>query len=123
MKDINIKEIIDLATQDVTDPEAELQKVYDWYNERKIMIIKGTVSVSISLLITLAISYYKDEIKIHTWLIIIPIIFSILSMTYGFYELLLLRRIGKNYVAAITLLNKLKKIKPFLILYRRILGI
>lgn len=121
MKDINIKEIIDLATQDVADPDAELKKVYDWYNERKIMIIKGTLSIAVSLIITLAIAYYKSEIKVDKWMMIFPLFFSLLSMTYGVYELFNLRKIGKKYIAAITLLNRLKKIKPFLTLYRNIL--
>ncbi|HLN73409.1 MAG TPA: hypothetical protein VK205_08945 [Prolixibacteraceae bacterium] len=122
MKDINIKEIIDLATQDVVDPDAELKKVYDWYNERKIMIIKGTLSIAVSLIITLAIAYYKSEIKVDKWMMIFPLFFSLLSMTYGIYELSILRKIGKKYIAAITLLNRLKKIKPFLTLYRNVLN-
>jgi len=121
MRDINIKEIIDLATQDVADPDAELKKVYEWHNERKIMIIKGTVGIAVSLIITLTISFYKSEIKVYNWTMIFPLISSLLSITYGAYELAKLRQIGRKYIAAITLLNRLKKIKPFLTLYRNIL--
>jgi hypothetical protein len=122
MKDINIKEIIDLATQDVADPDAELKKVYNWYNERKIMIIKGTLSIAVSLIITLALAYYKSEIKVDKWMMIFPLFFSLLSITYGVYELSRLSKIGKKYIAAITLLNRLKKLQPFLTLYRNILN-
>lgn len=118
MKDINIKEIIDLATQDVSDPDAELKKVYDWHHERKIMIIKGTVGIAISLLITLTISYFKSEIKIEQWSMLYPLGFAVLSMSYGIYELVRIRTVGRKYIAAITLLNRLKKIMPFLELYR-----
>jgi hypothetical protein len=122
MKDIRIREIIDLATQDISDPDAKLKKVYEWYNERKIMIIKGTVSIAVSLIITLAISYYKSEIKVDPWMMLFPLLFSLLSMTYGIYELSRLRQIGKKYVAAITLLSRLKKLKSFFTLYRNILN-
>jgi len=122
MKDISIKEIIDLATQDVTNPDAELKKVFDWYNDRKIMIIKGTLGIAVSLIITLALAYYKSEIKVDKWMMIFPLFFSLLSITYGVYQLTRLRKIGKKYIAAITLLNRLKKIKPFLTLYRNILN-
>ena len=122
MKDITIKDIIDLATQDVSDPDAELKKVYEWYHERKIMIIKGTISISVSLIIALSIAYYKSEIKVDNWELIYPLILSLLFLFFGFFELLRVRKIGKKYVAAITLLNRLKKIKPFLLLYRNILN-
>ncbi len=122
MRDINIKEIIDLATQDIAEPDGELQKVYDWHHERKIMLIKGTVGIGMSLIITLLISYYKSEIKVDKWMMIFPLIFSILSMTYGIYELYRLRQTGRKYLAAISLLNRMKKIKPFLTLYRNTLN-
>lgn len=118
MKDINIRDIIDLATQEVSDPDAELKKVYEWHHERKMMIIKGTVSIAISLIVTLAIAYFKSELELSNWQMLYPLAFSILTMTYGFYELNRVRRLGKKYIAAITLLNRFKKITPFLSLYR-----
>lgn len=122
MKDISIKELIDLATQDVSDPESELKKVYDWHHERKVMIIKGSISVAVSLIVALTIAYLKSEIKItDKWVLLFPLFFSVLSLTYGAYELSKIRRVGKKYIAAITLLNQFKKIKPFLNLYRRTL--
>ena len=121
MKDINIKEIIDLAAQDISDPESEIKQVYKWYHERKVMSIKGTVSISISLIITLGIAYYKSEIQINNWTLIFPLIFALLTMTYGVYELVKLRRLGRKYIAAISLLDTFIKIKPFLNLYRALL--
>ena len=118
MKDINIKDIIDLATQEVSDPDAELKKVYEWHHERKMMIIKGTVSIAISLIVTLAIAYFKSEIDLTNWQMLYPLAFALLTMTYGFYELNRVSRLGKKYIAAITLLNRFKKITPFLSLYR-----
>lgn len=121
MKDLKIKEIIDLATQEVSEPDSELKKVYEWHHDRKMMIIKGSVGIAISLLITLTISYFKSEIQIKQWSMIYPLGFAALSMTYGIYELIRIRTVGKKYIAAITLLNRFKKITPFLELYRRAL--
>ncbi|MFB6344081.1 hypothetical protein ACE1ET_20350 [Saccharicrinis sp. FJH62] len=121
MKDINIRDIIDLATQEVADPDSELKKVYEWHHERKIMIIKGTISIAISLIISLTISYFKSELKLDKWSMLYPLGFALLSMTYGFYELYRVRSVGRKYIAAITLLNRFKKITPFLNLYRRTL--
>lgn len=118
MKDINIRDIIDLATQEVSDPDAELKKVYEWHHERKMMIIKGTISIAISLVLTLAIAYFKSELELSNWQMLYPLVFSILTMTYGFYELNRVRKLGKKYIAAITLLNRFKKITTFLSLYR-----
>tara|TARA_R110002020_G_scaffold466202_1_gene688441 strand:- start:3680 stop:4084 length:405 start_codon:yes stop_codon:yes gene_type:complete len=118
MKDINIRDIIDLATQEVGNPEAELKKVYEWHHERKLMIIKGTISIAISLIVTLAIAFLKSELKIEYDTMLYPLGFSLLTMTYGFYELNRVRRLGKKYIASIGLLNRFKRITPFLTLYR-----
>lgn len=118
MKDINIKDIIDLATQDVNNPSAELKKVYEWHHERKMMIIKGTISIAISLIVMLAFAYFKSELTIDNWTMLYPLGFSLLTMTYGFYELNRARKLGKKFIAALTLLNRFKKITPFLNLYR-----
>ncbi len=119
MKDINIKDIIDLATQEVSDPDAELKKVYEWHHDRKMMIVKGTIGIAISLVITLVVSYFKSEIELDNLTMIYPLSFALLTMTYGIYELIRVRRLGKKYIAAITLLNRFKKIAPFINRYRK----
>lgn len=122
MKDINIRDLINLATQEVTDPEAELKKVYEWHHERKLMIIKGTISVAISLIVALAIAFFKSELKIDNTTMLYPLGFSLLTMSYGFYELYRVSKLGRKYIASITLLNRFKQITPFLSLYRSALN-
>jgi len=103
----------------ISNPEAELKNVYQWYHERKIMLIKGSISIALSLIIALIISYLKSEIpESDVWLLIFPIIFTLTTVLYGIIELNKVRRISKKYIAAITLLNQFKNIRLFLKLYR-----
>jgi len=120
MKDINIKDIIDLASEEIDNPESELKKVFDWHHERKIMLIKGTISIAVSLLIAIGLAYLKSEINFNSsWELSIILIGAISSIVYGIFQLVKAKRVGKKYLASITLLCQLKRIKPFINLYRR----
>lgn len=67
------------------------------------MKIKGTISNAISLIATLAIAFFKSELKVDNVTMIYPLGFSLLTMSYGGYELWRVRRLGRTYLASITL--------------------
>jgi uncharacterized protein YacL len=119
MKETEIKNLIELVGQPDESSGEDLKKIFDWYNERKIMVIKGTVGVAISLIVALLVSYYKDELKVDLWQIWITFGASVVLIIFGIIELLNLKKIGAEYMAAKGLLNKLNQIKPFIILYRK----
>jgi hypothetical protein len=122
MKDITIKELIDLAGEDVSNPDENLIKVYEWHYERKMTMIKGSIGVAISLVVSLIIAYFEadsEENNFNHWEVLVPVCISFfLIMSYGFYELYKIRKLGNNFVGAIILLNKFKSIKPFIKKYR-----
>lgn len=122
MSDIRISELIDLASEDIEDAEEKVTQIFEWYYDRTTMTIKGTIGASASLIVALAISYFKQEFKVSEKELCIPLLFSILTASFGFYKMFQLSKITKQYIATIKLLSDLKKIRPFLSLYRSILN-
>ncbi len=122
MSDIKISELIDLASEDIEEAEEKVTQTFEWYYDRTTMIIKGTVGASASLIVALAISYFKQEFKVSDKELFIALAFSILTATFGFYKMYHLTKITRQYIAAIKLLSDLKKMRPFLSLYRSILN-
>lgn len=122
MEDINIREIISLSAEEIDNPDDKIKKVFEWNYERNSLIVKGVVGFSLSLIITLLFSFFKNEIKVDLYYLIIPICFSILTGSYGFYKLYQIKRLGRQYIAAIKLISEFKKISPFISLYKRNLG-
>ncbi|WP_341907919.1 hypothetical protein [Fluviicola taffensis] len=122
MSDIRISELIDLASEDIEDVETKVTKTFEWYYDRTTMTIKGTIGAAASLIVALAISYFKQEFKVSYKELFIALAFSVLTASFGFYKMYQLRKITRQYIAALKLLSDLKKIKPFLSLYRSILN-
>src|ERR1041385_164338 len=122
MSDIRISELIDLASEEIEKTEEKVQKTFEWYYDRTTMTIKGTIGAAASLIIALSISYFKQEFKVEYKELLIALGFSFATASYGFYKMFQLSRITREYIAAIRLLNDLKKIKPFLSLYRSIIN-
>jgi len=122
MEDINIQEVISLAAEDIENPDEKIKKVFEWNYERNALIIKGVIGFSLSLILTLLFSFFKNEIKVNLYYLIVPIFFSILTGSYGFYKLYQIKRLGRQYIAAIKLLSEFRKISPFISLYKRNLG-
>ena len=118
MKETEIRKLVDLAAQSSADASQDIKKVFDWYNERKIMVVKGTIGVAISLIIALLIAYYKNELKVdlQVW---ITFGAGVVLALFGLNELRNLKKIGSDYMSAKSILDKLSTIKPFIILYRK----
>jgi hypothetical protein len=122
MSDIKIVDLIDLASEDIEDADGKIEKAFDWYYNKKTMIIKGTIGASASLVVALGISYFKKEFKVSENELLWALVFSIATASYGFYNMFQLRQITREYISAIRLFNDLKQIRPFLSLYRSIIN-
>ena len=118
MKDITLKELVDLAVASVSEPDSRIEKMFDWHFERELTITKWLLGAAASIFVAMLISYYKQEFNVATWQIILGIIIVLASFSYGIYRLLKLRNIHKQFVSALKLLKELTNIVPFLRTYR-----
>lgn len=118
MKDITLKELVDLAVADISEPNDRIEKMFEWHFERELTITKWLLGAAASIFVAMLISYYKQEFNVSTWQIILGIIIVLASFSYGIYRLWRLRNIHKQFVSALKLLKELTNIAPFLQAYR-----
>lgn len=118
MKDINIKDIIELVMNDVHDAERVIEKSFGWYYERTISLIKGMVGIALTLLVALLISHFKNELHGNVFELYAAFIFPIGLLLYGVYRYWRLRRLAKEYFSALSLYKSFVKISNFLKLYK-----
>ncbi len=118
MKDITIKELIDLIEIGVSDPEAKIEKMFEWHFNRSIMITKWILGATVSLLISVGAVFLKPELNIKWWQFSIVLLFALSSATYGIYRLWQIRAMHKQFVSTLKIYYELKKIVPFITRYR-----
>lgn len=118
MKDITLKELIDIAVSEVPTPDDRIEKMFEWHFERELTITKWLLGAAASIFVAMLISYYKKEFDVELWQIILGILFVLFSFSYGIYRLYRLRNIHKQFVAALTLMKELLNIVPFIKTYR-----
>lgn len=120
MKDISIKDLLDLVTADVPDAENNIQQMFDWHFQRNMMVAKWIMGAVASLLIAALLAYFKAEIKLNWWQAVLAIGILLSASTYGFYRLYQIRSMHRQFVSALKIYNELKKIAPFISRYREV---
>lgn len=118
MKDLTIRELIDLVEGEIPDSELRIEKMFQWHFERSILIIKWVLGASVSLFISVMIAFFKAEIKLPWWQITLVVLFAVGTATYGIYRLWQIRSMHRQFVSTLKIYSELKKITPFIIRYR-----
>lgn len=118
MKNLLLKDLIDIVASEAQVPEARLEKIYDWVIQRNLEISKWLLGLTATVAATFLITLFKEELKSPFWLNIIIFIAMLLSGSYGFLRLYRYRQIQREYIAALKLHNDLKRISSFIQKYR-----
>ena len=119
MRDISIRDLIDLVVADVPEADARIQEMFSWHFERDMTITKWFLGAAASIAVSALIAFLKAEIDILWWQTIIMVALPLLTSTYGVYRLAKGRRIHRQFVAALRIYNELRQIRQFLVQYRR----
>jgi hypothetical protein len=120
MRDISIKDLLDLVTADVPDAENNIQQMFDWHFQRNMMVAKWIMGAVASLFVAALLAYFKAEIKLNWWQAVLAIGILLSASTYGFYRLYQIRSMHRQFVSALKIYNELKKIAPFISRYREV---
>jgi hypothetical protein len=118
MANLRLRDLIDLVTGEVVEPEARIEKMYEWYVERRTTVAKWWIGASGTVLAAIAASFMKAELQIPAWEIAFGVLGALVAGGIGFWRFYALRTIAREYVAAAYLFAELKRIAPFLQLYR-----
>jgi hypothetical protein len=119
MRDISIRDLIDLVVADVPEADARIQEMFNWHFSRDMAITKWFLGAAASLAVSALVAYFNSEIHFLWWQTLILITLPLLTSTYGVYRLAKVRRIHRQFVAALRIYNELRQIRPFLVQYRR----
>jgi hypothetical protein len=119
MKNITIKEIIDLISTKVENQESKIDKLYEWYMQRNMEIIKWILTSSAAIFASFLISFFKNELQVNPILLVITPILCAASSSYAIYRIYKLKNIQKEYIKTLTLHAKLKPLSSFFSYYKK----
>ncbi len=118
MRNLSMKELIDLVVAEVPDAETRIQKMFEWYFERVKITSQWILGATASLFISVLVAFFKAELQLVWWKTALIILFALSTATYGVYRLWQLRSLNSQFVATLKLYCEFKKMKTFITRYR-----
>ncbi|MBK9240906.1 MAG: hypothetical protein IPL75_11725 [Acidobacteria bacterium] len=121
MVKLSIRDLIDLVASGVPNPEARLEKAYEWSHARRLELVKWILAAAIALFVPLAVGYFREEFgkTIPAWWALGAMVAAAALAVLGITMLILTGRAYRSYLAAQSLLGEIRKIAPFLDKYRQ----
>lgn len=118
MRELSMKELIDLVVAEVPEAETRIQKMFEWHFERVKIVSQWFLAAAASLSISVLVTFFRGGSKLVWWQNILVLFLAFATATPGLYRLRQLRSLNRQFVAALKLYSEFKKIKTFLIRYR-----
>lgn len=121
MRTISLRELIDLVAGDVNDAESRIQKVFEWRFEHDMSITKWALGLAASLTIAVLVAFFRGgtgSVQVTKTELGIALAFALASATYGIYAIIQLRRVNREFIAALKLYSKFHSVRDFIHLYR-----
>ena len=119
MRELRIRELIDLVVAEVPEAEIRIQKMFEWHFERGKITSQWILGIAASLFISLLIAFFRGELRLVWWQTTLIMLSAPGASTYGIYRLWQLRSINRQFVSTLKLYSEFKRIKTFLIAYRK----
>ena len=82
------------------------------------IISQWILGASATLFISVLISFFKGELNLVLWQVILIAVSALGTGTYGIYRIIQLRSLHRRFVAALKLFCEFNRMRAFLILYR-----
>jgi len=118
VRDLQLRDLLDLISSDVSDPEDRVFQMYAWHFEHAMTAVKIVLGAAASLFVAVLVAFFKRDIKVPWWESTAAVIATFLATVYGVYVFLGLRKIHKQYVATLRLLGNVKGLSSFMKLYQ-----
>ncbi|MFC2079775.1 hypothetical protein ACFLSZ_07315 [Candidatus Bipolaricaulota bacterium] len=118
MKDLRLRDLLDLASAHPADPKQEIQQMYKWHFERCVTASKLILGAAASLIAALLIAFFKEEFAVPVWQIGIALVGAIGTLLYGAYRFTKTRRVHAEYIASLLLFEQIQPLVSFMRVYR-----
>lgn len=122
MRDLTVKQLLDLTTAEVPDAADHLKQAFEWHFERSMTGVKLLFGVAGSLLVALIAAGLKESIEVAWWQLAIIGVSTIVLTGVGIWRFQTTRAVYQQYFAALQLLRELQDLAPLLRLYQSTYG-
>lgn len=118
MRELTVKDLLDLIVADVPDAPGRIQKVFEWHFERVKTTAQWVLGAAASLFVSSLIPFFKAELQLSWWQTLLLFLSAAGTASYGIYRLWQLRTLHREFVAALKLHSEFKQMRPFFLRYR-----
>jgi hypothetical protein len=118
MRDLSIRNLMDMAAADLPDGEHAIEKMFEWHFDRVKTVSQWVLGAAASLSIVVIAALVEAKVKLPAWLITTIMVVATCSGAYGIYALRQLRSLNHHFVAALGLYAKLRGMRDFIRRYR-----
>lgn len=118
MRDVEVRDLLELTALEVNDPHAKLTQLYLWKYDYSMTGAKALTAFGASLLVGLLIAVIGEKSHAIGAYIIAGFIGAGLTITVGAFRYLQIRGLSRQFMDAHYLLSELSRVQPFLLLYR-----
>src|SRR6266567_7229507 len=118
MRDIDVRDLLDLVVSDVADPHEKLSQLYLWKYDYAMTAAKATTAAGATFLVGLILALMQVKPHLTSRIIIAGFVGAGVLILVGILQYIRLRIIYKQFVAAHYLLSEVVKMREFLQLFR-----
>jgi hypothetical protein len=118
MRDLTVRQLLDLTTAEVPDAAAHLKQAFEWHFERSMTAVKLLFGAAGSLLVAFLAAALKEDIDVAWWQLAIMATSICVTTGIGIWRFQITRSVYRQYFAALQLLRELQDLAPLLRLYQ-----
>lgn len=119
MRDVEVRELLDLVALEVDDPPDKLTQLYLWMYDYMMTGAKALTAFGASLLVGFTIAVIQEKSHQLGDYVIAGFAGAGLTIAVGAIRYFSVRNLSKQFMAAHYLLSEVSRVRPFLMLYRR----
>jgi hypothetical protein len=118
MKEIRLRDLVDLMVAEVPDAEKRIEKMFQWHHDRVMAISQWMLGAAASLFAVLLVAFFRGDLELAFWKIGLLVLGISIVAILGFLRIWQLRVMNHQFVATLKLYSEFKKINHFFVLYR-----
>ncbi len=118
MKELTIRNLIDLVISDTQDGETRIEKMFEWHYDRQKTLVQWLLGAAASLLVAVVVALTTTNVQLEIWEAVSLFIAVAFLGFWGLWLIYRLRRIQSQFISTLRLFAELKAIKTFINRYR-----
>jgi hypothetical protein len=119
MRDIEVRDLLELAARGVENPDEKLTQLYLWMYDYSMVGAKALTAFGASLLAGLALAVIQEKSHQIGIYVVLGFLGAGLTIAVGVWRYFKVRKLSQQFMAAHYLLSEVIRVGPFLQLYER----